>query len=73
MPKRYGKRETWRRKTRARLCPPGLVLFLRAMYNPFFGRVVLAWRSCHGVGTGWPAAFEWADAAEYCLDRPDVI
>jgi hypothetical protein len=71
MPKRFGKRETWRRKMRARYYTPEMMAFLRARYNPYFMRGLRACMRCGRTSTGG-MNFTFVDQVEYCLDRIEV-
>jgi len=68
MPKRYGKRETWRRRMFNRPQMKALRAFHRAMFNPSFRRVFYSFARCQRE----PLEI-WADLCEYCLDRPDPV
>lgn len=65
MPKRYGKHRTWLNKMRRKYCPPEIVAFHRAFYNPYFKRSFYALARCR---QGPQLPFEFIDQAEYCLD-----
>jgi hypothetical protein len=71
MPKRFGKRETWRRKTLEKLCPPEVRALHRAMYDPHFKRAFFAWGRCRKAADGM-IENHWIDQVEYCLDRTEL-
>ncbi len=68
MPKRYGKRETWRRKSVAKFRPPAVVQLMRAMYDPHFMRAFRTW-GCMRADAAGPS---WTTDAEQCLDRTEA-
>jgi hypothetical protein len=70
MPKRYGKRETWRRKCIAWARPPEATRFHRAMYDPHFTRAFYA--MCRMRREGDIPGMAWASDAEQCLDRTEI-
>lgn len=67
MPKRFGRRETWLRKSAARANPPEVRGFHRAMYDPHFTRAFYA--MCRMRRDGDIPGMAWADDAHQCLDR----
>jgi hypothetical protein len=68
MPKRYGKRERWRRKLFNSPRQQALREFTKAMFNPSFRRVFHSWVRCQRE----PIEIR-SELCGYCLDRPDPI
>jgi hypothetical protein len=72
MPKRFGKRERWRRKMFRKYNPPEVIAFRRAMYDPHFARALHTWARCQRREGDTLALAVWCEFAEYCLDRPEI-
>jgi hypothetical protein len=68
MPKRFGKRERWRRKMIRKFNPPEVVAFRRAMHDLHFMRALHTWMGFRRGEDGRPIP-GWCEDAEYCLDR----
>lgn len=72
MPKRYGRRETWRRKVSAWANPPEVRRLRRATYDPFFMRQLHTSHEMRGEPGHVICAPEWVDDCGYCLDRTEI-